>query len=368
MRRQRAAVVVEERTQPVDHLRCRELRERDDQRWPRGDAAAAVDDLGQLPQRPHAVLAGRLGQCPPRALVELLAVAQERLDLDAVVVHIERAPGQRRREHLAVAAHRGPGRRADPLVGELVVAPGDRHARRQPLEVPLERPGRRLVEVVEVEHEAAIGPVEHPEVGQVGVAAELDAQAAGRDPGQVGGHDRRAAPVEGERRDGHAAVADRHEVRHPGRVLCREQRDRVGPPGAGVELGVGFERDLPAQVPTRPEPLVRRRGAGHRPGRRRGRRRGRPHGRGRRHGHDALPPDGGHIMARPTRRRRLPGREGRRRRSSGTTPRSGSGTWPRPSGGRGGVPVRVSSRWSWRRACRPGAGPRAGGPAPRAAR
>ena len=56
-------------------------------------------------------------------------------------------------------------------------APGDREARHQALDVPLPRPGQRLVEVVDVEHQPPIRGGEAAEVRQVGIAAELDVQA-----------------------------------------------------------------------------------------------------------------------------------------------------------------------------------------------
>jgi hypothetical protein len=57
--------------------------------------------------------------------------------------------------------------------GEPQVAAGDLEARGQPLHVPLPRARQRLVEVVEVEHELALWRGEHPEVGQVRIAAQL---------------------------------------------------------------------------------------------------------------------------------------------------------------------------------------------------
>ena len=48
-----------------------------------------------------------------------------------------------------------------------VVASGDHEARRHPFHVVLERPWKRLVEVIEVKHEAALGRGERAEVGQV---------------------------------------------------------------------------------------------------------------------------------------------------------------------------------------------------------
>jgi len=61
-------------------------------------------------------------------------------------------------------------------VVEAVAAPRDLQARGQPLDVPLPRAGKRLVEVVHVEQHPALGRREQPEVGQVGVAAGLDPQ------------------------------------------------------------------------------------------------------------------------------------------------------------------------------------------------
>ena len=58
-------------------------------------------------------------------------------------------------------------------VVEPAVPAGDREAGHQPLDVPLERAGQRLVEVVEAEDEPPVGRRERPEVRQVRVAAQL---------------------------------------------------------------------------------------------------------------------------------------------------------------------------------------------------
>ena len=102
--------------------------------------------------------------------------------------------------------------RACVLGAEAVVARGDQHARRQPLDVPLPRPGQRLVEVVDVEHQPPLGRGEHAEVRQVRVPAALDGQPRSRRRREVAGHDQRRAAIERERRDEHAAVADRHQL------------------------------------------------------------------------------------------------------------------------------------------------------------
>ena len=63
---------------------------------------------------------------------------------------------------------------------EAVVARRDREARREALDVVLERARQRLVEVVEVEQQLPLRRGERAEVRQVGVAAQLDLQAGPR--------------------------------------------------------------------------------------------------------------------------------------------------------------------------------------------
>ena len=114
-------------------------------------------------------------------------------------------------------------------LGEAVVPGGDGEAGGHPFHVVLERPGQGLVEIVQVEQQSPLRGGEHPEVRQVRVPAQLAGQPRGRGAGQVGGHDLRRAPVEGERGHHHPAVPDRDQVRLPGGVLLLQQRDRVRP-------------------------------------------------------------------------------------------------------------------------------------------
>ena len=88
-------------------------------------------------------------------------------------------------------------------------------------------PAMRLVEVVQVEDERAVGRGEAPEVREVGVTAELCVQARARVGAEVCGHDLRRAAVERERRDEHPPVADRDELGNARGVLLLEQRERV---------------------------------------------------------------------------------------------------------------------------------------------
>ena len=114
------------------------------------------------------------------------------------------------------------------LLVEAAVTPGDGEARDEPLDVPFERPRQRLVEVVEAEHELAVGGGKAAEVREVRVAAELRVEARPRPAREIGGHQVGGAAVERERRHQHAAVADRHELGHAGLGLLLEQLDRVG--------------------------------------------------------------------------------------------------------------------------------------------
>ena len=62
--------------------------------------------------------------------------------------------------------------------------------------------------------------------------------------GEVGRHDQRRAAVERERRGEHAAVADRHELRHARLGLPLEELDRVEPVRRRLEVGVARPRHL----------------------------------------------------------------------------------------------------------------------------
>ncbi len=110
---------------------------------------------------------------------------------------------------------------------------GDHEAGREALDVPLEGSVERLVEVVDVEDEVALGRCEQPEVGEVGVAAQLDDDPGIRGGREVGRHRQRRPAVERERRDRHPAVADRDQLGDPGGGLLLQERDRVGRSGGG---------------------------------------------------------------------------------------------------------------------------------------
>jgi hypothetical protein len=68
-----------------------------------------------------------------------------------------------------------------------------------------------LVEVVDVEDQAALRGSEYSEVAQVGIAASLDDDTGARRACEVVRHRQCRATVVGERGDRHASVADRQQ-------------------------------------------------------------------------------------------------------------------------------------------------------------
>ena len=144
------------------------------------DLHLAVDHLGQLRERRHAVARAGLRQRLLGAL-DLRWLELRRSTPRAVA----RCRGARttprgcssRRTRASRCGRRRPSSSttaACSLVGEAVVARGDQHAGRQPLDVPLPGARQRLVEVVDVEHQPPLGRGEHAEVRQVRVAAALN--------------------------------------------------------------------------------------------------------------------------------------------------------------------------------------------------
>ena len=165
-----------------------QLLDRHDQRRLGDDPRLAVDHVGEL--------AERLAGCPwSRALAMRLVhgLALPRLSArssNCAAARRRRACAyQTSRLRIAGEARASPrGTRATAaatisrrsLPREPVAAAGDLDAGRQPLDVPLPRAGQGLVEVVDVEHQSALGRAEDAEVRQVRVAAQLHAQARSR--------------------------------------------------------------------------------------------------------------------------------------------------------------------------------------------
>ncbi len=199
--------------------------------------------MGELLERPQAVLRPRLGDVLADPLHRLgglgLDLAHRRLDVEARVPDLEVAHRGEAAHRVAIGARRGQ-HRGDPLPAlEAAFAAGDLEAGGEPLDVPLPRPRQGLVEVVEVEDEAAVGRGEGAEVGEVGVAACLHPQPGDRRRGEVGRHHRGGAAEEGEGRGRHPPVADRDQLGDARARLGLEDLDRVGPAGGRLPRRVG---------------------------------------------------------------------------------------------------------------------------------
>ena len=104
-----------------------------------------------------------------------------------------------------------------------------------------------LVEVVEVEHQPPLRAGEHPEVGQVGVAARLDDRTGRGRRRQIGSHDRGRSPQEREGGGDHPSDPDRHELREPTFIGRHQGGDRVGPVRRGRPAVVASARDSAAK-------------------------------------------------------------------------------------------------------------------------
>ena len=229
------------------HLLGQQVSDRDDQRRVGDDLWPAIDQAGQLGHFLHAVPGPRLGH----ALVDHLALPRFhlRVELRPQLVQVRvRVPDSQVR-HRGEGPHRlpvaGDGGRDDlaaVLGAEPVAAGGYLHAGGQPLDVPFPRAGRRLIEVVDVEDQAALGGAEDAEVRQVRIPARLHRQPGHRSMGKVAGHRQRRAAVERERGDHHPAPPDRHQLRHPRLGLLLQQADRVGPARPRVEHRMAFPR------------------------------------------------------------------------------------------------------------------------------
>ena len=204
--------------------------DRHDERRVARDPRLAVDQVRELAERAQAVLRTRLRHVVLEALA-LLALPLRRpargdvLDVEPGVPELHRAHAGEARHRVAVRARDREVDRVALLVVESAVASGDGEACDEPLDVPLERPRKRLVEVVDAEDHPPVRCGEDAEVRQVRVAAQLDVQPGARLVREVRSHDGGGASVEGERRHEHAAVADGHELLEARLRLVLQQLD-----------------------------------------------------------------------------------------------------------------------------------------------
>ena len=133
----------------------------------------------------------------------------------------------------------------------------DRDARCQALDIPLEGPGKRLVEVVEIEDEFPVGRVIPTKIAQVCVAAEFDPEVRSGSAGEIAGHDRGGAAQEGERGTTHSSIPEGDEVGQAGLLLCGEDLERIDSALASRGLGMRLQGN---RFPPRPPGVIPRGG------------------------------------------------------------------------------------------------------------
>ena len=139
------------------------------------DPPLAVDDRGELRQLVDGVvMGGRLDRPLEHRAGPLVGVREDPGGIHPRVVDVDRRHGRIAGHPLAIGAHRAVDHVPGIVADHPDLAAGDDEARRQALEVELERPGEGLVEVVDVEEQVAFRRCEQPEVRQVRIAAELD--------------------------------------------------------------------------------------------------------------------------------------------------------------------------------------------------
>ena len=234
-----------------------------DERRIADDSQLAVHDARELVERLEAVLGAGLGDVLLGALQDLRAQtlghrSEHALDLDTRVPDVE-VPHLGELPHRAAIGACRPQHHGAPRIRiEPAVSPGYLEARPKTFDVPFERTGQRLVEVVDAEDEIPIGCEKRAEVGEMRVATELNVQPAARTSREIRCHEVGAAAEERERGDEHSAVPDRHQLRNTRGGLLLEQSDGVGAMRAGRPICVGPAWNLRARCLTARAALGRR--------------------------------------------------------------------------------------------------------------
>jgi hypothetical protein len=160
------------------------------------------------------------------------------VDIDPGIPDVEETHRGVPRHLGAIAAHGQPRGGMGIAVLIAVVPRSNGEAGRQPLDVPFEWRGKRLIEVVDVEDQPPVGCGVHAEIQQVRVTARLHPDIGGGRMRQIPCHRSRGAAEVGKRRGQHAPVADRYQIRHPGPGLLLQNGNRVWPVRGRRPLGV----------------------------------------------------------------------------------------------------------------------------------
>jgi hypothetical protein len=223
--------------------------QRNHQRRMRADAPRPGTAFQQLriasPRRSQHLL-----QAPGLTLAQavVLNAADQPGDIDARPPCIQRIQRRQRRHMLPIGRDRRAGQGTTGLRRQAPAAPVHREAGRQALQVPLERRGQRLVEIVDIEHRRTLGGGEGAEIGQMAIAARLHDQPADRRDSQVLGHDCGGAAEEGEGRLAHPLVAQRQQAGDAMAAGLDQRSHRVAPGGRGYPFSLRAARHLLAQL------------------------------------------------------------------------------------------------------------------------
>ena len=184
-------------------------------------------------------------------------VADRRGEVDAAAPGIERWQGGQAGDLLAVAGSGAAGQLATRFVGQRGDAAGHRQAGGEALDVPFERRRQGFVEIIEVEDRSAFLRGRGPEVGEMGVAAGLQAEPGCRQAGEIVGHDGGRAAIEGERIGGHPGVAHRQQTLNALGALVDQDLDGVRPAGLGCHVPMRAARWIAPRRPVGGERDVR---------------------------------------------------------------------------------------------------------------
>ena len=135
------------------------------------------------------------------------------------------------------------------LIVEATIASSHREAGDEAPYISLKRTWQRPVEVVDAEHEPAIGAGVSAEVRQLRVTAQLYLEASPGPIGEIGRHHNRRPAKECERRDEHSPAADRIQLTQSCARLGLEQLDRICSPGPPAPTPHGWSAALPCAWP-----------------------------------------------------------------------------------------------------------------------
>jgi hypothetical protein len=199
-----------------------------DQRSLLQDALVVVDQLRHLLQDLQVSARARLGEHLSRTGAHLRRQPfdQGRV-VDARVPDREVAQARVSTHAVAVGGDRRMGGAPLLAAARPDVPLGHDRAGDQPLQIPLPGAGMGFIEVVDAEHQAALGRRIDTEVAQVHVAASLHEQTGTRRSREVGRHDAGGAAQERERRHQHARVAHRDERSQAAARLLAQHRNDI---------------------------------------------------------------------------------------------------------------------------------------------